>query len=96
MAEVLVLCHPSSELYIAEHFYRQTAMADLLGTAANEINEQRLYRALDQLLPHKAALEQHLKNRMGELFQLDYDLLEGASTHRRLSVRSLAIFGSSA
>jgi transposase len=78
MAEVLVLCRfcePSSELHIAEHFYRGTAMADLLGVPAAKVNEQRLYRALDQLLPHKEALEVHLKNRLGELFHLDYDLL---------------------
>ena len=78
MAQVLVLCRfcePSSELHIAEHFYGQTALADLLGVPAARVNEQRLYRALDQLLPHKAALEAHLKNRLGELFKLDYDLL---------------------
>ena len=39
------------------------------------MNDDRLYRALDALLPHKAALEQHLKHRLGELFELDYDLL---------------------
>ena len=32
-------------------------------------------RGLDQLLPHKEALEVHLKNRLGELFDLEYDLL---------------------
>jgi transposase len=78
MAEILVLsrfCDPSSELHIAEHFYRQTAMADLLGVPAEKVNEQRLYRAMDQLLPHKDKLQSHLKNRLGELFKLDYDLL---------------------
>jgi transposase len=39
------------------------------------INDDRLYRALDELLPHKAQLETHLKNRLGELFNLSYDLL---------------------
>ena len=34
-----------------------------------------MHRALDQLLPHKAALEGHLKQRLGELFALDYELL---------------------
>jgi transposase len=34
-----------------------------------------LYRALDALLPHKEELEKHLKNRLGELFGLKYDLL---------------------
>jgi hypothetical protein len=27
------------------------------------------------LLPHKPALEKHLKEKLGELFELDYDLL---------------------
>jgi transposase len=39
------------------------------------LNEDRLYRALDRLLPHKAAIEQHLVKRLGELFDLSYDLL---------------------
>jgi transposase len=77
MAEVLVLCrlcHPSSELHIAEHFFEQTALADLLGIPSDKINEDRLYRALDQVLPHKEALEGHLKEKAGSLFKLDYDL----------------------
>jgi transposase len=77
MAEVLVLCrlcHPSSELHIAEHFFEQTALADLLGIPSDKVNEDRLYRALDQALPYKEALEQHLKERVGSLFHLDYDL----------------------
>jgi len=78
MALVLVLsrlCDPSSELHIAEHFYRQSALADLLGVPPSKINEQRLYRSLDVLLPHKEALETYLKNRLGQLFKLEYDLL---------------------
>ncbi len=39
------------------------------------VNDNRLYRTLDQLLPHKDALETHLKNRLGDLFDLEYDLL---------------------
>ena len=69
------LCNPSSELHIAEHYYESTALPDLLGVPAYKINPHRLYRALDKLLPHKEALEKHLKNRLGTLFDLDYDLL---------------------
>jgi len=69
------LCEPSSELHIAEDWYRRTAMEDLLGVASDRVEETRLYRALDRLLPHKRALESHLKQRFGELFALDYDLL---------------------
>ena len=60
MALVLVLgrlCEPSSELHLAEHFYEASALAELLGVPAEKVNEDRLYRALDQLLPHKEALE---------------------------------------
>ena len=46
-----------------------------MGIAAERIEDHRLYRALDRLLPHKAALEQHLRQRLGELFALEYDLL---------------------
>ena len=78
MAAVLVLarlCEPSSELHIAEDWYRGTALEDLLGVAAARVNDDRLYRALDCLLPHKLALEGHLQQRLGELFALDYELL---------------------
>jgi transposase len=78
MAAVLVvarLCEPSSELHIAEDWYRHTALEDLIGLSARQVNDDRLYRALDRLLPHKGALEQHLRGRLGELFGLDYDLL---------------------
>jgi transposase len=78
MAMILVicrLCEPSSELHIAEHLYRHTVLSDLLGVTQDKINDDRLYRALDQLLPHKDSLEVHLKNRLGELFGLEYDLL---------------------
>lgn len=78
MAAVLViarLTEPSSELHIAEHWYRQSALEDLLGLPVERVNDDRLYRALDRLLPHKQALEQHLRRRLGELFALEYDLL---------------------
>jgi transposase len=69
------LCEPSSELHIAEHFYRQSALCDLLGIPSDKVDDNRLYRGLDELLPHKEALEVFLKQRFGELFALEYDLL---------------------
>ena len=69
------LCEPSSELYVAEKWYRTTALEDLLGVSAESIYDERLYRALDRLLPHKEAIEKQLVERLGELFELDYDLL---------------------
>ena len=78
MAQILVLgrmVEASSELRLAEHTYDSSALAELLGVPAEKVNEDRLYRSLDRLLPHKTALEKHLQQRLGELFQLDYDLL---------------------
>jgi len=69
------LCEPSSELHVAERWYRTTALEDLLGVQSQSVYEERLYRALDRLLPHKQAIEAHLVKRLGELFELDYDLL---------------------
>jgi len=78
VAAVLVmarLCEPSSELHIAEDFYRTTALEDMLDLPSEQVNDDRLYRALDRLLPHKRAIEEHLQKRLGELFDLQYDLL---------------------
>ena len=78
MAMTLVLmrlCEPSSELRIAEHLYERSSLGDLLGIPRDKVNDDRLYRALDSLLPCKVALEKHLKGRLGELFGLEYDLL---------------------
>jgi transposase len=78
MAAVLVIarfCEPSSELHIAEDWYRRTALADLLQLGDEEINKDRLYRGLDQLLVHKAAVEVHLSKRCGELFAVQNEVL---------------------
>ena len=78
IAAVLVaarLCAPSSELHIAEDWYRRTALADLLQLDDALLNKDRLYRALDRLLVHKAAIEAHLSRRAGELFALDNEVL---------------------
>jgi transposase len=78
MATVLVaarLCEPSSELHIAEDWYRRTALADLLQLGDEQVNKDRLYRALDHLLGHKAAIEAHLSQRCGELFAAQNEVL---------------------
>jgi transposase len=69
------LLKPASELHTAEQWYPKTALPELLGVPVDRVDDNRLYRALDALLPHKEALEVHLKNRLGELFDLEYDLL---------------------
>ncbi len=78
VAMILVLarlCEPSSELHIAEDWYRRTALEDLIGVRPISVTHKRLYEGLDKLLEHKEELEVHLKNRLGTLFDLDYDLL---------------------
>jgi transposase len=69
------LCAPSSELAVEQHWYPSTAMDDLLHIEAGKINDTRLYRCLDRLLPLKSKIEQHLKQRFGELFQAEFDVL---------------------
>ena len=78
MAAILTIarfCEPSSERRIETTWYRRTALEDLLGVEAEKVNTDRLYRALAQLLPHKDAIEKHLVGRLGDLFDLKYDLL---------------------
>ena len=69
------LCAPGSELAIEERWYPSTALEDLLGIEEGKINDTRLYRCLDRILPHKTRLEQHLKQRYGELFGAEFDVL---------------------
>ena len=76
-------CEPSSELAVAEHFYGTTALDDLLGIPPEKVNEDRLYRALDALLPHKDAVCSHLTGRYAEWFgtQVDFLLYDVTSTY---------------
>jgi transposase len=69
------LCAPGSELAVEQHWYPSTALDDLLHIEAGKINDTRLYRCLDRLLPLKTKIEQHLKQRFGELFQAEFDVL---------------------
>src|SRR6202171_5804973 len=69
------LCAPGSELAIEERWYPSTALDDLLGIEEGKMNDTRLYRCLDHILPQKTKLEQHLKQRYGELFGAEFDVL---------------------
>lgn len=78
MACILTLarfCAPSSELQIADFWYGKTALDDLLGVTAEQVEEHRLYRALDALLPHKDGLFRHFQKVYGELFGTTFDIL---------------------
>ena len=69
------LCEPGSELAIEERWYPTTALEDLLGIEAGQVNDSRLYRCLDRLIPHKTKFERHLAQRYGELFAAQYDVM---------------------
>jgi transposase len=69
------LCAPGSEMAIEQRWYPSTALDDLLGIDEGKINDTRLYRCLDRILPHKTKLERHLKERYGELFRAEFDVL---------------------
>lgn len=69
------VCQPSSELAIAESWYEKTALEDLLGVGGDKVNESRLYRALDRLLPHKDDVCRHLQDRYSEWFGSKFDFL---------------------
>jgi transposase len=78
LATILVIarfCGTRSELAIAEDFYSGSALSDLLGIADADIYDNRLYRALDELLPRKDALQKMIKERLGELFDIHFDIL---------------------
>ena len=69
------ICEPSSELHIAEDWYRRTALPDILQMSEESVNKDRLYRGLDVLLKNKDLLEAHLRKRFGELFESSNDIL---------------------
>jgi transposase len=69
------LCAPGSELAIEQRWYPTTALDDLLKIKEGKMNDTRLYRCLDRILPHKTKLERHLKERYGALFGAEFDVL---------------------
>jgi transposase len=69
------LCRPQSEARIEQIWYRGTALEDLLGVPVAKVHTDRLYAGMDHLLPHKEAIETHLRQRVGELFAPGHELL---------------------
>jgi transposase len=69
------LCAPRSELFIHEKWFGQTAMDLLLDCDAAVAEKDRLYRALDRMVEHKAGLEQHLTDKWRDLFGAGFDVL---------------------
>jgi hypothetical protein len=72
------LIEPASE-HATPAWIRRTALADILGTSFDSLAEDALYRVLDKLHPHRAAIEAAVVERERNLFNLDrtiylYDL----------------------
>ena len=68
-------CEPSSDLAVAEGGYGRTALDDLLGVPVEKVNDDRLYRALDRILPHKDTICKALQQRYAEWFGTAFDFL---------------------
>ena len=68
-------CGQASELAIAEHWYPRTAMDEITGIEPKLVNDDRLYRALDKLLPQKDALCEHLMKRYKDWFGVRFEFL---------------------
>ena len=69
------LIDPGSEWRLHRQWFEQSAMADLLGEDYGLVAKNALYRCLDKLLPHKAALFSHLRARWQDLFAAPFDVL---------------------
>src|SRR6266852_814073 len=66
---------PGSEWRLHRQWFESSAMADLLGEDYGLVAKNALYRCLDKLLPHKAALFSHLQARWRDLFAAKFDVL---------------------
>jgi transposase len=68
-------CEQRSELEVAERWYADSALEDLLGIRWEQVNEARLYRALDVLHEHKESLCAHLMERYRSWFGVRFEFL---------------------
>ncbi len=68
-------CGQRSELEVAERWYADSALEDLLGVPFSQINDARLYRGLDVLHAHKDQLCTHLLKRYQDWFGVEFEFL---------------------
>ena len=68
------LIHPAAE-YAMPDWIRSTAMADILSVDFSRLPDDPLYRNLDRLHPHRAAIESALAEREQSLFNLGNTIL---------------------
>ena len=69
------LLDPGSEWRLHRDWYQRSALPDLLGAGEELVEIHKLYRCLDQVLPHKRALFAHLTARWRDLFNCAYEIL---------------------
>jgi Transposase DDE domain len=69
------LLDPGSEWRLHRDWYARSALPDLLGAGEELVEIHKLYRCLDQVLPHKRALFAHLTARWRDLFNCTYEVL---------------------
>jgi len=69
------LLDPGSEWRLHRDWFKNSAMADLLGEDDSIAAKNTLYRCLDKLCEHKADMFSFLKERWSLLFNASYDIL---------------------
>lgn len=69
------LIEPGSEWRLHRHWYRHSAMRDLLGEGEALVQASRLYRCLDKLVAHKQAMFSFLRERWHSLFDVGFEVL---------------------
>jgi len=69
------LIDPGSEWRLHREWFDKSAMADLLGADYRMAVDDTLYRCLDHIVEHKAALFGHLQQRWKDLFAAQFDVL---------------------
>lgn len=69
------LLDPGSEWRLHRDWFKNSALADLLGEDDSVAAKNTLYRCLDKLLEHKEQMFSFLKMQWNELFKASYDVL---------------------
>ncbi len=69
------LIAPGSEWRLHRQWFRDSAMADLLGADFGLAEAHKLYACHDRLIAHKQALFWHLTQRWRDLFNVSFDVL---------------------
>ena len=69
------LIDPGSEWRLHRLWFERSAMGDILGEDFRLVEKNALYRCLDKVLEHKAALFDHLRRRWQDLFGAQFEVL---------------------